>query len=78
MAQAPNGFAAQFMLYYERRMVPKGRFELPCPCGHLILNQARLPFRHFGARMVLDALCIRSYLNTCILVKSVHHTMSEG
>gem|GEM_PF-1307674 len=29
-------------------MVPKGRFELPCPYGHYALNVARLPFRHFG------------------------------
>ena len=36
----------------KRRMisavVPKGRFELPRPCGHYALNVARLPFRHFG------------------------------
>ena len=30
-------------------VVPKGRFELPRPCGHYALNVARLPFRHFGA-----------------------------
>ncbi len=30
------------------KMVPKGRFELPCPYGHYALNVARLPFRHFG------------------------------
>ena len=37
-------------LSYKRksRMVPKGRFELPCPYGHYALNVARLPFRHFG------------------------------
>ncbi|GAI88878.1 unnamed protein product [marine sediment metagenome] len=35
-------------------MVPKGRFELPCPYGHYALNVARLPFRHFG---LLGAAC---------------------
>ena len=30
------------------KVVPKGRFELPRPCGHYALNVARLPFRHFG------------------------------
>ncbi len=30
------------------KMVPKGRFELPRPCGHCALNAARLPFRHLG------------------------------
>src|SRR3989338_4596811 len=23
--------------------VPKGRVELPCPCGHSVLNAARIP-----------------------------------
>ena len=31
-----------------KRLVPKGRFELPRPYGHYALNVARLPFRHFG------------------------------
>ena len=35
-------------------MVPKGRFELPCPYGHYALNVARLPFRHFG---IVRAAC---------------------
>ena len=29
-----------------RKMVRKVRFELTRPCGHQILNLARLPFRH--------------------------------
>ena len=29
-------------------MVPKARVELAHPCGHMVLNHARLPFRHFG------------------------------
>ena len=29
-------------------MVPKGGVEPPRPCGHMVLNHARLPFRHFG------------------------------
>ncbi len=37
-------------LSYKRTiLVPKGRFELPCPFEHYALNVARLPFRHFGA-----------------------------
>ena len=34
-------------------MVPKGRFELPRPCGHCALNAARLPFRHFGKYQIV-------------------------
>ena len=30
-------------------MVPKEGFEPTRPCGHYVLNVARLPFRHFGA-----------------------------
>ena len=30
-------------------MVPKGGVEPPHPCGYMVLNHARLPFRHFGA-----------------------------
>ncbi len=33
-------------------LVPKGRFELPRPCGHYALNVARLPFRHFGRKNI--------------------------
>ena len=29
-------------------MVPKEGVEPSCPCGHVVLNHARLPFRHFG------------------------------
>ena len=29
-------------------MVPKEGFEPTHPCGHYVLNVARLPFRHFG------------------------------
>jgi hypothetical protein len=29
-------------------IVPKGRFELPHPCGYSDLNAACLPFHHFG------------------------------
>ena len=29
-------------------LVPKGGVEPPRPCGHMVLNHARLPFRHFG------------------------------
>ena len=33
-------------------MVPKGGFEPPLPEGNCALNAARLPFRHFGTRVV--------------------------
>ena len=36
-------------------MVPKARVELAHPCGHMVLNYARLPFRHFGKRERFDA-----------------------
>jgi hypothetical protein len=28
--------------------VPKRGLEPPFPCGNIVLNDARLPFRHFG------------------------------
>ena len=31
-----------------QEMVPKGGVEPPHPCGYMVLNHARLPFRHFG------------------------------
>ena len=34
-------------------MVPKVRFELTRPYGHYALNVARLPFRHFGTRLIM-------------------------
>src|SRR3989442_7500601 len=34
-----------------RSMVPRGRFELPRPCGHRFLRPTRLPFRHLGAAL---------------------------
>ena len=32
------------------RPMPKRGLEPPRPCGHMVLNHARLPFRHFGLR----------------------------
>jgi hypothetical protein len=33
--------------------VPKGGVEPPHPCGYMVLNHARLPFRHFGLSSLL-------------------------
>ncbi len=33
---------------HEEGLVPKRGVEPPHPYGYLVLNQARLPFRHFG------------------------------
>ncbi len=45
---ASAGLRSILLSYKRLKMVPKGRFELPRPCGHYALNVARLPFRHFG------------------------------
>ncbi len=40
-------------------MVPKGGFEPPLPEGNCALNAARLPFRHFGTRVVQQGMIQR-------------------
>lgn len=44
----------------KRGLVPKGGVEPPRPCGHMVLNHARLPFRHFGTVVKLENYSIRN------------------
>ncbi len=47
-------------------IVPKGRFELPHPCGYSDLNAACLPFHHFG----IFSCSIDTLFNGSIVQKS--------
>ncbi len=52
---ASAGLRSILLSYKRWIMVPKGRFELPRPCGHYALNVARLPFRHFGMTDIINS-----------------------
>ena len=59
--------------------VPKGRFELPRPCGHYALNVARLPFRHFGVIDTLTLAYTAIFVNCrdCFRLSQISHQWNK-
>jgi hypothetical protein len=48
-----EGFALARPLLHAFARVPRGRFELPIPCGNSVLNAARLPVSPPGLKSII-------------------------